>query len=93
MYAENGRKNGPINISATHTPEARGKAKSTMIKRYGRLTTYQGGNTFKHTISAISKIKANAEGRVWINNGTITKRIKTEALQEYMSLGFSKGRV
>ena len=42
---------------------------------------------------AKSKISAKAKGRVWINNGSITKHVRPEELDNYRSSGWQIGRL
>ena len=46
-----------------------------------------------HTKEQIEKISRDGKGRIWINNGVKSTKIKPNELDKYLQLGYIKGRI
>jgi hypothetical protein len=47
----------------------------------------------KSSEETVAKLKVAQQGRRWINNGSISKKVKAEDVDKYISLGFVFGRL
>ena len=68
----------------------KGKLSGEKNPRYGKEGTFKG---CKHSCETRQHISDMARGRIWINNGSISKRVPKDKLQEFLCSGFVVGRV
>lgn len=68
----------------------KGKLAGTKNPRYGKPGTFKGR---QHSESTKRHISDMAKDRVWINNGSISKRVKTADVQKFLDKGFVRGRL
>lgn len=64
VCAANGAINGPVNVIHTHTPAAREKARTTMMLRYGRMSTYDGRGHLGKKASPELRLKLSAAAKL-----------------------------
>lgn len=60
----------------------------------GSYKQYSTGMLGKHHSQEFKdKVSKNTRGRIWVNNGSINKRVKPEELQDYLNNNFVKGKI
>lgn len=78
----NGKINKFISKSDLNDYINEGWYKGIIVNRHG----------FKHSLSAIQKIKNDQQNRIWIHQGNKNKKIKKEDLDKYIDNGYILGR-
>lgn len=68
----------------------KGKLSGEKNPRYGKEGTFKG---CKHSCETRQHISDMAKGRIWINNGSISRRVLKDRLQEFLDTGFAIGRL
>ena len=68
----------------------KGKLAGTKNPRYGKPGTFKD---CQHSESTKRHISDMAKDRVWINNGSISKRVKKADVQKFLDKGFVRGRL
>lgn len=80
-------------FNKTRTEDTKKKISETRIKNniaLGENNPFYGKRHNKETKDMMSNIQ---KGRIYINNGTDTKRVKPEELDDYLLNGWAKGRI
>ena len=91
FYGKHHTKESKLKMGQPHSKDAIKKMKNSAIgKHNGVLNGMYGTNHSKETIS---KLKEKQKDRHWIQNGAISKRVKSEDLQLYLIDGRKKGRI
>ena len=95
-YAAGGRVAGKKNFHNLFTEEAKQKRKRTIFERYGNTGFGIGckhSEVTKQQMSESGTGENNSQfGTCWITNGIEVLKIKKDKLDEYLGLGFSRGR-
>lgn len=80
-------------FNKNRTEETKRKISETRIKN--KVALGQNNPFFGKTHSEENKqkIREAQKGRTYINNGTITKRVKKQELEQYLSEGWKQGRI
>lgn len=81
---------GSHNEKVSHTLRVKGCLKGENNPMYGKPGAMLGKH---HTFETKQHLRESALYRVWINDGTHTKRVKPEELDKYLSKGYVKGRL
>lgn len=68
----------------------KGKLSGEKNPRYGKEGTFKG---CKHSYETRQHISDMAKGRIWINNGSVSRRVPKDSLQEFLDIGFVIGRL
>lgn len=68
----------------------KGKLSGDKNPRYGKEGTFKG---CKHSYETRQHISDMAKGRIWINNGSVSRRVPKDSLQEFLDIGFVIGRL